>query len=69
MNKIFYKHRDHKNIFYRVANWGTFSEEEYKKVNVLDNTHPEHYEFLNEVRKLNRYRNVISNLELEAELL
>lgn len=69
MNKIFYKHRDHKNIFYRVANWGTFSEEEYKEVNVLDSTHPEHYEFLNEVRKLNRYRNVISNLELEAELL
>lgn len=60
MNSIFSK----KKVliyFYKVANWGTFSDEEYNKVKIWDNTHPEYEQFRKEVHRLKKYENVVLN--------
>ena len=69
MNSIFKGHKEHTVLFYRISNWGTYSEQEFKEVNIFDRDHPEHTQFLNEVHKLNKYNNVVSNLDLEPELI
>lgn len=62
MNSIFKGHKQHTVLFYRVANWGTFTEEQYNEINVLDENHPEHSMFLEEIKKLDKYPNVVANL-------
>ena len=69
MNGIFKGYKVNTVVFYRVSNWGTYTEEEFNKVNVFDRSHPEHDQFLKEVRKLDKYPNVVSNLDLESELI
>jgi len=62
MNGIFKGRKEHTVLFYRVANWGTYSEQEYNDINVLDVNHPEHGDFLESIRNLDKYHNVVANL-------
>ena len=40
------------NVFFgKITNWGTFSDEEYKKHQIWSSEHPEHEEFLKEVNR------------------
>lgn len=49
MMKIFKKKAD---VFYgKVTNWGTFTKEEFKQQEVWHPNHPEHKEFLKEIRR------------------
>ena len=60
VNKIF---RNKKVLiyFYKVANWGTFSEQQYNEIKVWDNEHLLYNEFKIEVEKLKKYHNVVHN--------
>lgn len=50
-------------IFYgRITNWGTFTEEEFKKHNVLDLQHPEHGEFLTALNDVIFRKHVFHNM-------
>ena len=48
-------------FFYKVANWGTFSNETYDEIKVWDETHPLNSDFKVEVEKLKKYKNVVHN--------
>jgi hypothetical protein len=39
-------------FFGRITNWGTFSDSQFKLLDVEDNTHPEHNLFLEEFKKV-----------------
>lgn len=60
MNSIFV---NKKNLifFYKVANWGTFNEDEYNRIKIWDQSHPDYTDFEKEVQKLKKYDNVILN--------
>jgi MoaA/NifB/PqqE/SkfB family radical SAM enzyme len=62
MKGIFGGHKDHTTYFYRVNNWGTYSNEQWNRLNIFEKNHPEHSNFVNEVRKLNKYNKIIANL-------
>lgn len=48
-------------FFYKVANWGTFSNETYDEIKVWDETHSLNSDFKVEVEKLKKYKNVVHN--------
>lgn len=51
------------NIFFgRINNWGTFTPEEFEKINVIDPNHPEHELFIEEVNKIDKKPRVRHNL-------
>lgn len=47
--------------FYKIANWGTFNDEEYNQVRIWDEDHEDYPLFLKEVEKLKKYNNVVHN--------
>ena len=50
------------NVFYNViTNWGTYSDEEYDKINVADPKHKNHQEFLEVLEKMKDLKNTTSN--------
>ena len=53
-------------VFYnRVSNWGTFTSEEYKQIDIADPTHPRSEEYLRAFKLIPSNVNVIHNLPIK----
>lgn len=64
-NSIFTDPRKNVVIFYnRVANWGTFSSEQFKHVDISNPDHEDYDDFLNEYSKLANLPGIIHNLKV-----
>lgn len=51
-------------VFYgKITNWGTFTEDEFKNEEIWNVTHPEHNEFITEVRKTLPAKQAWDNLQ------
>lgn len=54
-------------IFYnRVVNWGTFTKKQFNEVDICDNNHPEHKEFLIEYNKLAHLERISHNMPVNG---
>jgi hypothetical protein len=49
-------------FFGRINNWGTFSDDEFKTLNICDTSHDEHVSFLNEFKKVSTHPQVFHNM-------
>ena len=48
-------------FFNHITNWGTFTPEEYKNKDISNTNHPDHEEFIEMVKSINKYTNVLHN--------
>jgi|TARA_R110000744_G_scaffold152622_2_gene266769 organic radical activating enzyme len=54
-------------IFYnRVVNWGTFTAEQFKEVDICDNNHPNHSKLLKEYNKLTNLDRISHNIPVNG---
>jgi organic radical activating enzyme len=50
-------------FFNHLTNWGTFTDQEYIKKDISDINHPDHDEFLNMLKSVDKQKNVIHNFK------
>ena len=48
-------------FFNHITNWGTFTEKEYMSKDISNPKHPDHQEFLDMLRTVNKQPNVVHN--------
>lgn len=58
------KNKDWSVFYNRVVNWGTFNDNEFKSVDVSDNSNPLYSQFLSEFNKLPKTFNIKHNLSV-----
>ena len=67
------KNKSYSIFFNHITNWGTYTEEEYRKKDVSDVNHPNFHEFLDIIKLINGQKNVTHNfthlLDLNKSLI